>query len=115
MGHLSAVVPRRAFEVSVKASTITLRGDLDFAAVKGLRAIFAAHSEPETIDMSGVGLVTSAALIEFVTLAKRMGRKKIVVLGAQPGVARLFRILGMDRIFLLSEHDRRMPALLPRT
>jgi anti-anti-sigma factor len=115
MGHLSAVVPRRALEFSVKASTITLRGDLDFASVKGLRAIFAAHSEPETIDMSGVGLVTSAALIEFVTLAKRMGRKKIVVLGAQPGVARLFRVLGMDRIFLLSEHDRRMPALLPRT
>jgi anti-anti-sigma factor len=106
--------PRRSLECSVKASTITLRGDLDFAAVKGLRAAFAAHPEPETIDMSGVGLVTSAALIEFVTLAKRIGRRRIAVVGAHPDVARLFRILGMDRIFVLTDRASRVTALVPR-
>jgi anti-anti-sigma factor len=114
----TAVGPRRSLECSVKAATITLRGDLDFSAVKGLRAIFAAHPEPEAIDMSGVGLVTSAALIEFVTLAKRMGPRKIMVVGAQPGVARLFRVLGMDRIFQLGQipdRDRRVTALVPKT
>jgi anti-anti-sigma regulatory factor len=112
MGHLAtAAGSRRTLECCVKGSTISLRGDLDFASVKGLRAVFAANPEPETIEMSGVGLVTSAALIEFVALAKRMGRRKIMVLGAQPGVARLFRVLGMDRIFLLTEREGRVTAL----
>lgn len=89
----------------MKDSTISLCGDLDPSSVTGLRATFAGITAPETIDMSGVRMVTSAALIEFLTLANRIGPKKIVLLNSQPTVARLFRVLGLDRIFLLAERD----------
>jgi anti-anti-sigma factor len=92
MGHL----------IGASRAVVSLRGDLDATTVHGLRETFATTPAPDTIEMSGVGLVTSAALIEFVLFAKRMGRRRVVVLDAQPGIARLFRILGMDRIFLLA-------------
>jgi anti-anti-sigma factor len=92
MGHLAGA----------SRAVVSLRGDLDATAVHGLRETFATTPAPDTIEMSGVGLVTSAALIEFVLFAKRMSGRRIVVLDAQPGIARLFRILGMDRIFLLA-------------
>jgi anti-anti-sigma factor len=105
MGYLiPTVASRHPLEYSVKDSTISLRGDLDPSSVTGLRATFAGITAPETIDMSGVRMVTSAALIEFLTLANRIGPRKIVLLNAQPTVARLFRVLGLDRIFLLAEH-----------
>jgi anti-anti-sigma regulatory factor len=89
----------------VKDSNISLRGDLDPSSVTGLRATFAGITAPETIDMSGVRTVTSAALIEFLTLAKRVGSRKIELLNSQPTVTRLFRVLGLDRMFLLTKRD----------
>jgi len=92
MGHLTGV----------SRSVVSLHGDLEAPAACAFGETFATTPAPDTIEMSGVGLVTSAALIEFVLFAKRMGRRRVVVLDAQPGIARLFRILGMDRIFLLA-------------
>lgn len=83
---------------------ITLRGDLDPSSVTGLRATFAGMTAAGTIEMSGVRLVTSAALIEFLTLAHRIGPRKIVLLNAQPTVVRLLRVLGLDRIFLIADN-----------
>jgi anti-anti-sigma factor len=83
---------------------ITLRGDLDPSSVTGLRAAFAGMTAAGTIDMAGVRLVTSAALIEFLALAHRIGPRKIVLLNVQPTVLRLLRVLGLDRIFLIAEN-----------
>ncbi|MGA2392530.1 MAG: STAS domain-containing protein [Candidatus Lustribacter sp.] len=90
----------------MKDSTVSLRGDLDPSAVAGLRETFAAMTGSDTIDMSGVRMVTSAALIEFLTLANRVSPRKIVLLNAQPTVVRLLRILGLDRVFLLASDDK---------
>ncbi len=97
---------RHPLESSVKDSTISLRGDLDPSSVTGLRATFAGMTSSDTIDMSGVRMITSAALIEFLTLANRVSPRKIVLLNSQPTVVRLLRILGLDRVFLLATDDK---------
>ena len=93
---------------------ITLRGDLDPSSVTGLRAAFAAMTAAGTIDMAAVRLVTSAALIEFLTLAHRIGPRKIVLLNTQPPVLRLLRVLGLDRIFIIVE-DGAVPVAANRS
>jgi anti-anti-sigma regulatory factor len=103
----SAVCP--SAECIVKEPAVALRGVLDPSSVETLRATVASIPAPETIDMSGVSAVTSDALIEFIALANRVGSRKIVLLNAQPTVARLLRVLGLDRIFLLTERSGRTP------
>jgi anti-anti-sigma factor len=106
MGHLiTAAAVRHPLEYSVNESTISLRGDLDLAAVSGLREAFEDVAAAETIDMSGVRMVTSAALIEFLTLAHRAGSRKIVLLNAPPTIVRLFHVLGLERLFRLADCD----------
>jgi anti-anti-sigma factor len=83
---------------------VTLSGDLDCSSVTGLRAAFAGLTAAGTIDMSEVRLVTSAALLEFLKLAQRIGPRKIVLLDVQPTILRLLHALGFDRIFLIAVH-----------
>ena len=97
----SAAVSHQLLTCRVHGSTITLHGDLDLSSAKRLRKTFAGIPAPEIIDMSEVTSVTSAALIEFMTLAKSAGQSKVVLLRPQPTVGRLFRVLGLDRIFAL--------------
>ena len=81
----------------------------------GLRATFATITAPETIDMSGVRTITSAAIIEFLTLARRVGARKISLLDSPPPVVRLFRVLGLDQMFLLTKLDGApAPARTPK-
>jgi anti-anti-sigma regulatory factor len=116
MGHLvSSAAVRHPLEYSVNESTISLSGDLDLASVCGLRAAFENVAAAETIDMSGVRMLTSAALIEFLTLAHRAGPRKIVLLNAPPTIVRLFHVLGLERLFLLSDcYDASVVKIAPR-
>jgi anti-anti-sigma factor len=116
MGHLIAsAAVRHPLEYSVNSNTIGLRGDLDIASVNGLRTAVLHGAAAETIDMSGVLTVSSAALIEFLALARRAGRRKIVLLNTRPTIVRLFHVLGLERLFLLADSgEQKGPLARPQ-
>ena len=64
----------------------------------------AAGTRRLVLDMSGVQFVDSTGLGVLVSLLKQMGEgSRIAVVGAAPGVKRLFQITRLDSLFVLAD------------
>ncbi len=90
---------------------------LDAVAAAQFRAtldpLLADHPERILLDMAPVGFVDSTGLGVLVAMLKRMGPGgKVAVVGAAPGVRRLFELTRLDTLFQLCDSEDEARALL---
>jgi anti-anti-sigma factor len=85
-------------------------GDLDFSLAREVRDVLETLTPPVCIDLSQVRYLDARILGEFVRLAKRIAPDRPALIGVQPQVRRIVKILALDRIFTLSDSALRIPG-----
>ena len=85
---------------------VSLSGELDVftapTACRPLRAI----DGPAVIDLSGVSLLSAAALSELAAVARRAGRGTVALTGPNPDVRRVLEICRFDELFTIVDASR---------
>jgi anti-anti-sigma regulatory factor len=75
-----------------------------------VRDVLETLTPPVCIDLSQVRYLDARILGEFVRLAKRIAPDRPALIGVQPQVRRIVKILALDRIFTLSDSALRIPG-----
>lgn len=93
----------------VVRDTVSLEGEIDIAAVPGVRerldALFDAGCTSLVVDLSGVVFIDSSGLGVLISALRRARERggSVSVVGANEDVARLFGITGLDGLFGMGE------------
>lgn len=78
---------------------VPLSGELDIYNVEYVRSALANVNGPAVIDLSGVSFISAAALSELIRAARRAGYRNLTLIGANPDIRRVLRIVKVDHIF----------------
>ena len=81
------------------SQVVALSGELDMYNVDYVRSALANVNGPAVIDLSGVRFISAAALSEFIRAARRAGYGNLTLVGANPDIRRVLRIVKVDHIF----------------
>jgi anti-sigma B factor antagonist len=94
-----------AWDAGLDWAVVALTGDADLAAAGRLRATLteATVSTPSwlVLDLAGLDFIDSTGLGVLVGALRRVraGGGDVRVAAAQPGIARVFSVTGLDRVF----------------